>query len=213
MFTGIIEAVCIVKSATHSAGGMQLKIDLGKLAKDTKISDSIAVNGTCLTVTVLDSTIAGFDVSSETLSKSTLAKLTTSKQVNTERAMKPADRFGGHFVTGHIDGTAMVASIKRKGRFADIKFTADAFLLNQMIIKGSVAVDGVSLTVADMDKTGFTTALIPQTLKDTTLGKLNIGDAVNIETDIIIKTVKKQLENILPDQQGLTIEKLKDLGF
>ena len=213
MFTGIIEAVCTVKSATRSAGSIQLKIDLGKLTEDTKISDSIAINGTCLTVTSLDGTIAGFDVSGETLSKSTLAKLTASKQVNTERAMKPADRFGGHFVTGHIDGTAKVASIERKGQFADIKFTADTVLLNQMITKGSVAVDGVSLTVADMDKTGFIVALIPQTLKDTTLEKLNIGDAVNIETDIIIKTVKKQLENILPDRQGLTIEKLKDLGF
>jgi len=213
MFTGIIEAVCTVKSAIQSAGGMQLKIDIGKLAEDTKIADSIAVNGTCLTVTSLDGTIAGFDVSGETLAKSTLAKLTASKQVNAERAMKPADRLSGHFVTGHIDGTAKTASIERRGQFADIRFTADTVLLNQMVIKGSVAVDGVSLTVADMNKTGFTVALIPQTLKDTTLGKLSIGDAVNIETDIIVKAVKKQIENLLPDRQGLTIEKLKNLGF
>jgi riboflavin synthase len=130
--------------------------------------------------------------------------------------MKPTDRFGGHFVQGHIDGIAKIAAIEKRGDFAEIKFAADPEILSQMVVKGSVAVDGISLTVASTDKTGFTVAIIPQTLKKTTLGSAKIVDLVNIETDIIVKTIKKQLESILsgpPSGRVLTVEKLKQLGF
>jgi len=213
MFTGLIESICVVKAVSRSENAIVLTVDLGKLAECCKIGDSIAISGVCLTIAKLDGSIASFDVGRETLSKSTLGKLATSSQVNVERAMKSSDRFGGHFVLGHIDGMATIKQIDRRGDFADIRFSAGSQLLDLMVVKGSVAVDGVSLTIASIDNNSFYVALIPETLKKTTLGKAKIGDTVNIETDIIIKTVKKQLDNILPQEQKLTIEKLKQLGF
>jgi len=215
MFTGLIEAICTVKSVSQRAGGdgLSLTIDLGKLASDSKIGDSIAINGTCLTLAWLEGNLAAFDVSGETLTKSNLSKLRPSSQVNIERAIKATDRFGGHIVQGHIDGMATIKAIKKMGQFADIRFVADAELLDQMAVKGSVALDGISLTIASMDEMSFSVAIIPETLKRTTLGKAKIGDEVNIETDIIVKTIKKQLEKILPQKQPLTAEKLKELGF
>ncbi len=213
MFTGLIEAICAVKAVSRSAEAVVLTVDLGKLADGCKIGDSIAINGVCLTIAKLEGSIASFDVGRETLSKSTLGKLALSSQVNVERAMKATDRFGGHFVQGHIDGTATIKQIDRRGDFADIRFSAGPELLDQMVVKGSVAVDGVSLTIASMDNNSFTAALIPETLKKTTLGKAKIGDTVNVETDIIVKTIKKQLDNILPRQQKLTVERLRQLGF
>ena len=213
MFTGLIEAICTVKAIQPGAKAMLLTVDLGELAEGAKIGDSIAVNGVCLTIATLDGTFAAFDVSAETLAKSALGRLRASSQVNVERAVRAADRFGGHFVQGHIDGAATIKAIDKQGEFADMKFAAGPELLDQMVVKGSVAVDGISLTIAGMDKNTFTIALIPQTLKKTTLGKTKIGDLVNIETDIIVKTIKKQLEKILPQNQTLTAEKLRELGF
>ncbi len=192
---------------------MLLTVDLGELASDGRIGDSIAINGVCLTITSLEGGLATFELSGETLARSTLGKLKPSSQVNVERAIRAADRFGGHFVQGHIDGTATIKAIDKRGRFADIKFAAGAELLDAMIAKGSVAVDGISLTIAGIDRNSFTVALIPETLNKTTLSQVKIGDEVNIETDIIVKTIKTQLEKILPQTQSLTAEKLKELGF
>ncbi|MHC4242549.1 MAG: riboflavin synthase, partial [Planctomycetota bacterium] len=194
-------------------GAMLLAIDLGNLADECKIGDSIAVNGACLTIVRLEGGGAVFDVSAETLSKTTLDKLGPSSQVNIERAVKATDRFGGHFVQGHIDGVATVKAIDKQGKFAEMKFAAEVDLLDAMVVKGSVAVDGISLTISGMDKNSFSVTLIPETLNKTTFGKVKIGDMVNIETDIIIKTIKSQLEKILPQAQPLTAEKLKGLGF
>jgi riboflavin synthase len=192
---------------------MLLSVDLGKLADDGKIGDSIAINGVCLTIAKLEGSIATFELSGETLARSTLDKLKPSSQVNVERAIKAADRFGGHFVQGHIDGTATIKEIDKRGQFADMKFAAGAELLDAMVAKGSVAVDGISLTIASIDQNSFTVALIPETLNKTTLSKVKISDEVNIETDIIVKTIKTQLEKILPQKQSLTAEKLRELGF
>jgi riboflavin synthase len=192
---------------------MLLTVDLGELADDSKIGDSIAVNGVCLTIARLEGGIATFELSGETLARSTLNKLKPSSQVNVERAIKAADRFGGHFVQGHIDGTATIKKIDKHGLFADMKFAAEPGLLNAMVVKGSVAVDGISLTIASIDQNSFTVALIPETLNKTTLSKVKIGEEVNIENDIIVKTIKTQLEKILPQKQFLTAEKLKELGF
>jgi riboflavin synthase len=213
MFTGLIEAVCTVTSVRRNEGTMLLSVDLGELAKDSKIGDSIAINGVCLTIARLEGGIATFELSGETLARSALNKLKPSSQVNVERAIKAADRFGGHFVQGHIDGTATIKKIDKLGRFADMKFAAETGLLNAMVVKGSVAVDGISLTIASIDQNSFTVALIPETLNKTTLSKVKIGDEVNIETDIIVKTIKTQLEKILPQKQSLTAEKLRELGF
>jgi len=213
MFTGLIEAVCTVKSVRQTGGGLLLTVDLGKLSDESKIGDSIAINGVCLTVAELNGSVGSFDVSSETLTKSNLGKLRPASEVNAERAIKATGRLGGHIVQGHIDGVATIKAIERQGQFADIKFAAEPDLLNQMVVKGSVAVDGISLTIANMDDSSFSAAIIPQTLKKTTLGEAKVGDCVNIETDIIVKTIKSQLEAILPQQQKLTAERLKAMGF
>ena len=216
MFTGLIEAICTVKSVLQNAGGLLLTMDLGKLAEDSKIGDSIAINGACLTIAELAGNLATFQLSAETLTKSALGRLKPSSLVNVERAMKATDRFGGHFVQGHIDGTATIKAIKRTGQFADMEFAASPELLSQMVVKGSVAVDGISLTIASMDERSFSVALIPETLKKTTLGTAKVGDAVNIETDIIVKTIKSQMESTfggLPQEQPLTVERLRQLGF
>lgn len=213
MFTGLIEAICTVKSVRRSGGSMQLTIDLGKLADGCRIGDSIAVKGACLTITALNGNLATFDISSETLVKSNMGELKPSSQVNVERAIKADSRFGGHFVQGHIDGTATIKSIEKQDQFANIKFAADKELLDNMIVKGSVAVDGISLTVVDITENSFSVALIPETLKKTTLSTAKIGNVVNIETDIVVKTVKKLLEKFLSQKQDLTVEKLKQLGF
>ena len=222
MFTGLIEAICVVKLVRPNVGGASLMVDLGNLAEQCKIGDSIAINGACLTVAYLapqsfdpaqDRFIVGFEISPETLAKSTLGRLKPLSKVNVERAMKPTDRFGGHFVQGHIDGTAAVKAMKKQGEFADIEFAAPPELLSQMVVKGSVAVDGISLTIVSLNQSSFSVALIPQTLKRTTLGTAKVGDAVNIETDIVVKTIKNYLDKILLQGQSLTVEKLREMGF
>ena len=213
MFTGLIEAICEVKAVSRNAGAMVLTMDLGGLDAEYKIGDSIAINGVCLTVAALNGTLVSFDVSGETLSKTTLGKLVSSSRVNVERAMKPSERFGGHFVLGHIDGTATIKQIDRRGDFADITFSAGPKLLDQMVDRGSVAVDGISLTITAMDGSSFAVALIPETLKKTTLGRAKTGDIVNIETDIIVKTVIKQLGKVTSREEKLTVERLKQLGY
>jgi riboflavin synthase len=192
---------------------MVLTVDLGTLSDESKTGESIAINGACLTIAKLQGSLASFDVSAETLAKSTLGKLKPSSEVNIERSLKANDRFGGHFVLGHVDGTATVDSIDKSGEFANIMFAAKAELLEAIVVKGSVAVDGISLTIASVDLNSFSVSVIPETLKRTTLGKAKIGDFVNIETDIIVKTIKRQLDEILPKKQSLTAEKLRQLGY
>jgi len=214
MFTGIVETIGLVKTVRDGAGGMVVSVDLGKAAEGVKVGESIAVNGVCLTVSRLGGgRLAEFDVSSETLAVSAMDRIRAGSKVNLERAMSADGRFGGHIALGHVDGVASVRSIERKGDFAEITFATAADLLDEMVVKGSVCVDGVSLTIARMDEGGFSISLIPTTLKETTLGQVKVGDVVNIETDVITKTVKKQLAKILPAKEALTVEKLKELGF
>lgn len=213
MFTGLIEAICRLTSVRRSGSAAQLGVDLGAIADGVNVGDSIAINGVCLTVASLDGRVAAFEVSSETLAKSTLGKQACGSMVNIEQAMKAGERFGGHFVQGHIDGVAIITAIDRQGEFAEIKFSAEAELLDGVVPKGSVAVDGISLTIAELGEKGFSCAVIPKTLEATTLGRAKIGDEVNIETDIITRTIKNQLEKLLPKENKLSVEKLKELGF
>ena len=210
MFTGLIESVCKVDSAVSKTGGMRFAINLGQAVK---YGDSIAVNGVCLTVASLKGAVAEFDVSSETLSKTTLGRLMVGSQVNIERAMQTADRFGGHFVQGHIDAVGKVKKIEKKGEFWNFVFEVPKEILDYIIPKGSIAVDGVSLTIVDTQEQNFTVAIIPATYENTIFKNYKAGDLVNIETDIICRIVKKQLDNVLGHKQGLTVEKLKELGF
>ncbi len=215
MFTGLIESVCQVRalSVGRASEGGTLAVDLGALAHSTRLGDSIAINGACLTVTRLEGAVATFALSGETLAKSTLAMLKPSSKVNVERAMPATGRFGGHMVQGHVDGIGTVRAVKTLGEFADIEFGASAELLDQMVPKGSVAIDGVSLTIAEVGNAGFRVAAIPETLGRTTLGSARIGDKVNVEIDVIVKVVRRQLENILPKDSPLTVESLRQMGF
>ena len=213
MFTGIIETVGAVRQVLVKGAQMQIAVDINRIADDVAPGDSIAVSGVCLTVSQLTGTEATFDVSTETITKSSLKTLRPGGKVNLERAMSARGRFGGHIVQGHVDGTGRIAAIRKQADFAKFRIEAPAELLDQMVLKGSVAVDGISLTVAALDNTGFEIAVIPTTLKETTWGNAKTGDPVNIETDILIKIVKKQLEKILPARGGLSPEKLKECGF
>ena len=212
MFTGIIETIGTIRQMLPKGQQMQILVDINHIAEGVNLGDSIAVNGVCLTVCKLTGTEAAFDVSSETVTKSSLKTLRPGAKVNLERAMSVQGRFGGHIVQGHVDGTARIVSIRKQADFATIRFEADAGLLDQMVLKGSVAVDGISVTVAKLDNTGFEVAVIPTTLQETTWQAAKVGDVVNIESDILIKVVKKQLEKILP-AGGLTPDKLKEYGF
>lgn len=214
MFTGLIEAVCGVKSVSpHAAAGGSLVVDLGAVAQDCRTGDSVAVSGVCLTITRIEGTVATFGLSPETLERSTLGRLVPSAQVNIERAMRPTDRLGGHIVQGHVDGIGTIKAVKRLGEFADMEFAVGPELLEQMVLKGSVAVDGVSLTVAGIGPDSFRVAAIPETLNRTTLGNAYPGGRVNIETDILVKIVRRQLEAILPQKSALTVERLKQMGY
>jgi riboflavin synthase len=203
MFTGIIQAACpIVATADHSAG-RRLTIDLSALTSPTapdplQLGESIAVNGVCLTLAAAERGLATFDVITETLRFSTLGRLRPGDRVNIERALKLSDRLGGHLVQGHIDGTAALAARRQSPQETVLEFTASADLLAQMIHKGSIAIDGVSLTLTNVDPPAclFAVALIPTTLALTTLDTLKVGSLVNIETDLIGKWVRRYLSNV-----------------
>ncbi len=213
MFTGIIQAIGSVSSVRRSGGGMVLSVDLAGLSRPVAPGESIAVNGVCLTVSELAGETADFDVSGESMNRSTLGRIRVGSKVNLERAMTADGRFGGHIVQGHIDGVGTIRAIRPLGEFAEYAFSAAPELLDAMVEKGSVALDGISLTVARLNAKEFTVALIPTTLAMTTWARARVGDEVNIETDILIKVVKKHLDRILPSKGNLTAETLREMGF
>lgn len=194
MFTGLAEHLAEVVETISMPPGMRLVIDGGPVAEDAEIGDSICINGCCLTVVEIDGSRLSFDAGQETLSRTNLGKLVASSRVNTERSLAAGDRLGGHYVTGHIDALGVLAQRDEDPPWAKLWFEVPAELTRQMASKGSVAVDGVSLTLVDVLADRFSVALIPHTLQVTTLGRLNVGDHVNIETDLLAKYVQRQLE-------------------
>ena len=213
MFTGIIEAVCRVQGVSAAGGGLKLAVEAGKIAPETKIGDSIAVNGVCLTASAIKQNVAEFDVSGESLAKTTLQKLKVGSQVNIERAIRADARFGGHFVQGHIDAVGKISKIQKQGDFWRFIFSVSDEIKGGLVAKGSIAIDGVSLTLAEIDKNNFSTAIIPVTFENTIFKNYKVSDSVNIETDILCRIVRSQLENILPGKSSMTIEKFKEMGF
>jgi len=212
MFTGIIRHVGLVRDASGTAAGARLRIDLGPCAEGLNLGDSVAVNGACLTVAALAGGEGEFDVVTETLSRTTLGQLRAGAKVNLETALRLSDALDGHLVQGHVDGIAQVRAVRR-GRECVIELDAPRELSDWMVPKGSVAIDGVSLTLASLADGRFGVALIPTTLDETTLGGLAVGDKVNIETDVIGKYVRRCLRQYGAGSEGLTIDKLADMGF
>jgi riboflavin synthase len=193
MFTGLVESLGRVVEARAEPPGLRLVVDAGPVAADAALGDSVCTSGCCLSVVAIDGPRLAFELGPETLARTTLGGLTAGAQVNLERSLRLSDRLGGHLVTGHVDGMGRLAAKVQEGDWVTCRFAAPGPLLAQMASKGSVAVDGVSLTVVDVTPTEFSVALIPHTLAHTTLGALAVGAGVNLETDLVFKYVDRWL--------------------
>ena len=195
MFTGIIEGVGRLRASEIRGGDARLIIEVGTLPfADVRLGESIAVSGVCLTVVEFDAVSFQADASNETLSLTTLGALKAGALVNLERAMLPTDRLGGHLVSGHVDGVGAVASISEDARAQRWRFSAPASLLRYIAKKGSICVDGVSLTVNEVDAEGFEVALIPHTVSHTAFSQTGVGDPVNLEIDLVARYVERLLQ-------------------
>ncbi|MDO4864113.1 MAG: riboflavin synthase [Ruminococcus sp.] len=212
MFTGIIEEVGTVVGIQRGGSRSFIRIRAQKVLEDVKLGDSIAVNGVCLTVTDFDPASFQADVMNETLSRSSLGSLRSGSPVDLERAMAAGGRFGGHIVSGHIDGTGTVTDIRNDGIAVWYTVSAKPEIMRYIVEKGSVAIDGISLTVAKVTDGAFSVSIIPHTAAQTVLGTKKVGDAVNLENDIIAKYVEKLLK---PDGSagGVSMELLAKNGF
>ena len=191
MFTGIIEEIGVVKGINKSSSGAVLKIKTEKIHVDVKLGDSIAVNGACLSVTAVNINILSFDVIPETLKRTTLTGLKANDPVNLERSVKADARIGGHFITGHIDYKGRIDDIIKNQTSIGFNVSLPSEFSKFVVGKGSVALDGASLTIATVSKDNFTVYLIPHTFRNTTFGMKKKGDFINVETDIIGKYVAK----------------------
>jgi len=189
MFTGIVQSMGRIDSITPREGGVRLRLDAGPLAAESGIGDSVAVDGCCLTVVARDGACLEFDAIPETLRRTSLGRRGPGDPVNLELPLRPGDRLGGHFVQGHVDAVTEVAARRAAGDDVVLSFHLPPALRGQIVEKGSVAIDGVSLTVAAVDGETFSVALIPHTLEVTTLGHREPGDVVNVEGDVLAKYV------------------------
>ncbi|HHW73666.1 MAG TPA: riboflavin synthase [Firmicutes bacterium] len=217
MFTGLVEEIGRLQRRESFQGGLRLVISAGQILEDLAIGDSVAVNGVCLTVTELSSGRFAAAVAPETLRRSNLGQASPGDPLNLERALPLGGRLGGHFVSGHVDATGILAQRRTEGNAIVIYFTAPAELHRYLIPKGSIAVDGVSLTIAALDREGFSVSLIPHSAEKTTLGQKKRGDPVNLEVDMIGKYIERLLAPYLDGRrkggEKLTAEILKEYGF
>ena len=214
MFTGIIQHLGTVEQLRRNPGGARLFIAAGELAAGLSQGASVCVNGVCLTVVRTHPPGIEFDVIAESLRRSTLGLLNAGDSVNLEPSLRVSDTLDGHFVQGHVDGTAKLIRSRRVGTGGEdvLWFEPESEIHKYLIPKGSVAIDGVSLTIADLTDAAFSVALIPTTLELTTLGARRVGDRVNIETDILARTVIHHLESMRSTGR-LTVETLEAHGF
>jgi riboflavin synthase len=193
MFTGIVEELGTIRAIAPMADGRELTVG-ASFASELAIGESVAVNGACLTVVQRDGGSCRFQAGFETLARTNLGELQAGDRVNLERSLKFGDRLGGHLVTGHIDVVGRIAERTSRGDFESVWFSCPPEWTRQMVPKGSIAIDGISLTLVDVDADRFSIMLIPHTLAVTTLGCKRAGDAVNLETDLLAKYVQKQLQ-------------------
>jgi len=197
MFTGIVRERGRVTAIDGGADGVRLRIDAPATAAEIAIGDSVAVGGVCLTAVGVDGTELSFDAVPETLSRTVLGRLRPGAEVNVEPALRAGEPLGGHVMQGHVDGVGRVRSVEPEGDGSRIWLDAPPDVLRYCVTKGSVAVDGTSLTVAALDDAGFAVALIPHTLSETTLGALEPGDEVNLEADVLAKYVERLLPSTM----------------
>lgn len=212
MFTGIIAAVGKVESVQPNGGDLRLKVDAGKLdLNDVKLGDSIAINGVCLTVVAINGTQLSFDVSRESLDRTSLGQVTSGTRVNLEKAMAVGDRLGGHIVSGHVDGLGKVVRMKPSARSVEFRFEVPSSLERYIAEKGSICIDGTSLTVNRIGPGWFEVNIIPHTMQETIISEYKTGTVVNLEVDLIAR----YLERLLPgqQQQGISRDTLERHGF
>ncbi len=216
MFTGIVEELGTIKHISLSGNSGSIAIKASKVLGGTKIGDSIAVNGVCLTVTTLQPDGFTADVMAETMRRSGLSDVKPGDRVNLERAMAANGRFGGHIVSGHIDGTGTISEFRKEENAVWVRIETTPQILGLIVEKGSICIDGISLTVATVSKRDFQVSIIPHTADETTLLQKKPGDRVNLENDVIGKYVQKFM-GLAPEKEeersGLTMDMLKDLGF
>ena len=212
MFTGIIEEKGTLKDFQSDQKSAKLIIQANKVLKDTKIGDSIATNGVCLTVTSMSEMTFTVDVMFETLNRSTLSSLKKDDTLNLERALRASDRLGGHMMSGHVDGIGTLKSLKEEGIATVYTFKTDPSITRYITQNGSIGINGVSLTVMDVRENAFSVSLIPETKRETNLGDLKVGSHVNLEVDMIAKYVEKLLK---PHKEKSTITKsfLEENGY
>lgn len=196
MFTGLIEEIGTVQHVWHEARAAKLAIEAKETLADVAVGDSIAVDGACLTVTLIERALFEVDLSDETLARTTLGGLRRADPVNLERPCRPADRLGGHVVTGHVDGVATILQVQEGGGMWWFSFSYPEALRRLLVVKGSLAVDGISLTIAGLTDRAFDVAVIPHTYRHTTLGGKRVGQRVNLETDLFGKYVIRYLEGL-----------------
>ena len=216
MFTGIIEEVGVVKSIRMGAQSAVITIQAEKVMEDIHVGDSIATNGVCLTVTSFDKNSYSVDVMHETLRRTNLGTLKSGSRVNLERAMAADGRFGGHIVAGHVDDPGTITSMEKDDNAIWVTIRTTPAVLKYIVEKGSIAIDGISLTVARVDDKSFAVSVIPHTGANTTLLEKKPGDTVNLETDMVGKYVEKLLryeESEEKPQSGITMDFLKSHGF
>ena len=217
IFTGIIEELGVVKSIAINGASGCITIKAKKVLEGTQLGDSIAVNGTCLTVTSINSDGFSTDVMAETVKRTSLSQVGKGDLVNLERAMILNGRFGGHIVSGHIDGTGTITKYTKEENAIWVTIKAPDEILDLIVEKGSICIDGISLTVATVSDQDFQVSIIPHTAKETTLIHKKVGSLVNLENDIVGKYIKKLMENNQEEQakkaSGLTMEMLEEYGL
>ena len=217
IFTGIIEELGVVKSIAIDGASGCITIKAKKVLEGTQLGDSIAVNGTCLTVTSINSDGFSADVMAETVKRTSLSQVGKGDLVNLERAMILNGRFGGHIVSGHIDGTGTITKYTKEENAIWVTIKAPDEILDLIVEKGSICIDGISLTVATVSDQDFQVSIIPHTAKETTLIHKKVGSLVNLENDIVGKYIKKLMENNQEEQakkaSGLTVEMLEEYGL
>jgi riboflavin synthase len=216
MFTGIIEEIGTVVNVVTGAKSSRVTISANVIFSDLKLGDSVATNGVCLTVSEMTTSTFSADIMHETLKYTSLAGLTNGIKVNLERAMAANGRFGGHIVSGHIDGTGTIREIKRDDNAVIYTIAAGLDIVKYIVKKGSIAIDGISLTVTRVDASSFSVSIIPHTLQETILANKKSGDIVNLEVDMLAKYIEKLLgkeTNKSQKESGITAEFLMNNGF